>query len=69
MSSITVRQAVLSDLEELAVLFNKYREFQGQAGDLPAAVTAFESALRADPSNQTASENLAKARASLEKKP
>jgi GNAT superfamily N-acetyltransferase len=37
MSSITVRQAVLSDLEELAVLFNKYREFQGQAGDLPAA--------------------------------
>jgi GNAT superfamily N-acetyltransferase len=37
MSNITVRQAVLSDLEELAVLFNQYREFQGQASDLPAA--------------------------------
>lgn len=37
MSSITVRQAVLSDLDELAALFDQYREFQGQAGDLAAA--------------------------------
>ena len=35
--SIIVRQAGLSDLEELAKLFNRYREFQGQASDLPAA--------------------------------
>ena len=32
-----IRQAVFSDLEELAELFNQYREFQGQTGDLPAA--------------------------------
>jgi GNAT superfamily N-acetyltransferase len=37
MSSITVRQAIMSDLEELVVLFNQYRAFQGQTGDLPAA--------------------------------
>ena len=37
MSNIDVRQAVLSDLDELVVLFGQYREFQGQAGDLPAA--------------------------------
>ena len=37
MHSITVRQAVLSDLDELATLFNQYREFQGKASDLPAA--------------------------------
>jgi GNAT superfamily N-acetyltransferase len=37
MSGITVRQAVLSDLAELAVLFDLYREFQGRASDLPGA--------------------------------
>ena len=37
MSSITVRQAVFSDLEELAELFNQYRVFQGKESDLPAA--------------------------------
>jgi GNAT superfamily N-acetyltransferase len=37
MSMVTVHQAVLSDVEELAVLFNQYREFQGQVSDLPAA--------------------------------
>ena len=38
MSSIQVRQAVFSDLETLANLFNDYRVFQGKASDLPAAV-------------------------------
>lgn len=37
MSTVTVHQAVLSDIEALAVLFNQYREFQGQPRDLPAA--------------------------------
>jgi GNAT superfamily N-acetyltransferase len=37
MSHITVRQAVLCDLAELAKLFNEYREFQGQKSDLAAA--------------------------------
>ncbi len=37
MNTITVRQAVLSDLDELSTLFNQYREFQGQTSDLPAA--------------------------------
>ncbi len=37
MSSITVRQAALSDLDEVAVLFDQYRQFQGRPGDLPAA--------------------------------
>jgi GNAT superfamily N-acetyltransferase len=37
MSSVTVRQAVLSDLAELATLFNQYREHQGEANDLIAA--------------------------------
>jgi GNAT superfamily N-acetyltransferase len=37
-SSIQVRQAVFSDLETLANLFNEYRVFQGKASDLPAAV-------------------------------
>ena len=36
MSRITVRQAVLSDLEALAKLFNEYREFQGEKSDLAA---------------------------------
>jgi GNAT superfamily N-acetyltransferase len=37
MSCIIVRQAILSDLAELAKLFDKYREFQGQKSDLAAA--------------------------------
>jgi ribosomal protein S18 acetylase RimI-like enzyme len=37
MNSIAVRQAVLTDLEELAQLFDQYRQFQGQASDLTAA--------------------------------
>ena len=37
MSSLTVRQAEPSELDELAVLFNRYREFQGQPSNLPAA--------------------------------
>ena len=37
MISITVRQAVLSDLEAVADLFNQYRESQGKTGDLSAA--------------------------------
>ena len=38
------------------------------AGSLPEAIAALEGALRADPTNRIASENLAKARASLEKR-
>jgi GNAT superfamily N-acetyltransferase len=37
MSSITVRQAIFSDLEELAELFDRYRVSQGQESDPPAA--------------------------------
>ena len=37
MSSVTVSQAVLSDLAALAKLFNEYREFQGQSSDLQAS--------------------------------
>jgi len=37
MSEITVRQAVLADLDQLAVLFDQYRQFQGQPTDLAAA--------------------------------
>jgi GNAT superfamily N-acetyltransferase len=37
MNNITVRQAVLSDIDELTGLFNQYREFQGKASDLPGA--------------------------------
>ncbi len=37
MSATTVRQAVFSDLEDLAELFNKYRLFQGKTSDLLAA--------------------------------
>jgi GNAT superfamily N-acetyltransferase len=37
MRHLTVRQAVLADLEALASLFDEYRRFQGQPGDLPAA--------------------------------
>lgn len=36
MSSITVRQAVLSDLEALAPLFDGYRQFYGRASDVHA---------------------------------
>jgi len=43
MNTITVRQAVLSDLEALAPLFDGYRQFYGRASDLPAA-TEFLSA-------------------------
>lgn len=37
MDVITVRQAVMADLPELATLFDAYRQFQGQASDVPAA--------------------------------
>ncbi len=39
MNDICVRQAVLSDLDELALLFDQYRTFQGQPSDLAAART------------------------------
>lgn len=38
MNTAHIRQAVFSDLDELADLFNQYREFQGRASDLPAAL-------------------------------
>jgi ribosomal protein S18 acetylase RimI-like enzyme len=34
---VLVRQAVVADLDRLAPLFDRYRQFQGQAGDVPAA--------------------------------
>ena len=37
MSTISIRQAVAADIEALAVLFDQYRQFQGQASDLAAA--------------------------------
>jgi len=37
MSDITVRQAVLSDIEDLAPLFDCYRQFYGRPSDVPAA--------------------------------
>jgi ribosomal protein S18 acetylase RimI-like enzyme len=37
MNTITVRQAVLSDLEALAPLFDSYRRFYGRPSDLLAA--------------------------------
>lgn len=37
MSAITIRQAVLSDLEALAPLFDSYRQFYGRASDTHAA--------------------------------
>ena len=37
MSTLSVRQAVLCDLDRLAPLFDRYRQFQGRASDLPAA--------------------------------
>jgi GNAT superfamily N-acetyltransferase len=36
MNIVTVRQAVLADLDVVADLFNQYRQFQGKASDLPA---------------------------------
>ena len=36
-NNVAVRQAVTADIEALAVLFDQYRQFQGQAGDLAAA--------------------------------
>lgn len=36
MNKVTVRQAVLADLDEIAGLFDQYRQFQGKAADLPA---------------------------------
>ena len=36
MSTISIRQAVVEDLEELAVLFDEYRQFQGQATNVAA---------------------------------
>ena len=40
MNSISTRQAVLSDLEDLVPLFDQYRSFQGQPTD-PAAARTF----------------------------
>lgn len=37
MNTITVRKAIASDLEELSVLFDQYRVFQGKQTDLPSA--------------------------------
>ncbi len=39
MSSITIRQAVLSDLDAVSILFDAYRQFYGQASDEAAATT------------------------------
>ena len=36
MNTVTVRQAVLADLDRLTVLFDQYRQFQGKPADLPA---------------------------------
>lgn len=43
MSTITVRQATIFDLEALVPLFDQYRQFYGRETDIPAA-TAFLSA-------------------------
>ncbi len=37
MNAITIRQAVLSDTEELALLFDSYRQFYGRASDIDSA--------------------------------
>lgn len=37
MSNITIRQAVLSDLEALVPLFDDYRQFYGRPSDIFAA--------------------------------
>jgi GNAT superfamily N-acetyltransferase len=40
MTAVTVRQAVLADLQELALLFGEYRSFQGKRSE-PGAERAF----------------------------
>ena len=37
MSTITIRQAALTDIEALTVLFDEYRQFYGRASDTKAA--------------------------------
>lgn len=37
MNTITIRQAVLADIETLAVLFDEYRQFYGRVSDTDAA--------------------------------
>ena len=37
MNTLTIRQAVLADLEALAPLFDGYRQFYGQPSDISAA--------------------------------
>lgn len=37
MNALSIRQAVLADLDQLALLFDQYRQFQGQPADLAAA--------------------------------
>jgi GNAT superfamily N-acetyltransferase len=37
MNSTSVRQAVFADLQELATLFDQYRQFQGQTSSIAAA--------------------------------
>jgi ribosomal protein S18 acetylase RimI-like enzyme len=39
MSSITIRQALLSDLDAVSILFDAYRQFYGQTSDEDAAKT------------------------------
>lgn len=39
MSSITIRQAVLSDIDAVSILFDAYRQFYGQTSDEAAAKT------------------------------
>ena len=36
MNTVSVRQAVLADLDEITGLFDQYRQFQGKAADLTA---------------------------------
>jgi len=36
-STVSIRQAVLADLEQLSVLFDGYRQFYGRASDVAAA--------------------------------
>ncbi len=37
MNSVSIRQAVAADIEELSVLFDEYRQFQGQEANVAAA--------------------------------
>jgi GNAT superfamily N-acetyltransferase len=37
MNSVSIRQAVAADIEALSVLFDEYRQFQGQAANIAAA--------------------------------